>query len=78
MNETGTPKRMADLLKLLAAAAVLAALAMAGRSDFNEEVYSEMGYDTCQRINRQLGGDATLTEIVDEYLANREQWKPQQ
>ena len=62
-------------LRLLAVAAVLGAMVYAGRADYNEEVYSEMGLDTRNEIKAELGDAATDSEVVDYYMENRGRWK---
>ena len=73
-----TRRKAKGTLAALAALAMLAVLAVAGRQDFNEAVYTEMGHDTYHAIRDSLGHGATLSQVVDAYLDNREYWKQQE
>lgn len=63
------------VLRWVAAVVAVMAMMYAGRCDYNEEVYSEMGYETYQEIKKELGPCASESEIVDEYMRNRDYWK---
>lgn len=76
MNEITLNKQSAFLLKLLAAVVMMAVLALAGRSDYNDEVCDEMGADTYRAISRQLG-TTDESSIVDAYMSDRDYWRAQ-
>lgn len=63
------------LVTLLAVILMAAALAFAGRADYNEEVISEMGCRTYRAIEAYLGDGATETDIVEEYMDHRDYWR---
>ena len=70
MEQTFDLDRQSGCLKtILAAVALVALLAFAGRADYNEEVRSEMGRDTYRAIGAYLGSGATETDIVEEYTS---------
>ena len=62
------------LLQCLAAIFVAAMLAWASRADYNEEVLAAMPPGAYELVSRHLGGGATETQIVDEYMRHRERW----
>lgn len=62
------------LVTLLAVILMAAALAFAGRADYNEEIISEMGCHTYRAIEAYLGEGATETDIVEEYMDRRDYW----
>lgn len=59
------------LMTIIAIIAVIAILAVAGRADYNEEVYSEMGIDTYRAIQAELGEGASESDIIDAYMARK-------
>lgn len=48
-------------------------LGFAGRCDYNEQVIYNMSDDTYRIMKEQLSNPSD-TEVVDEYLKNREYW----
>lgn len=68
-------KQTKVIARWVAAVVVIMAMMYAGRCDYNEEVYSEMGYDTYRKIEKVLGPGASESDIVDEYMKNRDYWE---
>lgn len=61
------------LLKLIGALLLfMVVLGIAGKSDYEDEVYSSMGFEERERIAEQLGEKATISRIVAEYEKERE------
>lgn len=52
----------------------LAALGIAGNYDRAEEVISGMPAEAYQAITAKLGASASIIDIADEYLKNREEY----
>ena len=59
-------------LKGIAAAFVVVAFGYAGRMDFEEEVVRTMSDEQYHYIKDELGGKASMSEVVDEYLSKQD------
>ena len=54
-------------------AAVIVAICVVGRSDYNQEIIYNMSDGTYQVLREKLG-DVSSTELVESYMADREYW----
>ena len=58
---------------LVTLAAVIVAICVVGRSDYNQEIIYNMSDGTYQVLREKLG-DVSSTELVESYMADREYW----
>lgn len=59
---------------LLIALAILVAIGIAGRCDYNESVLYNMSDTTYKAVKTTLKKDCTDTDIVNEYQSNKAYW----
>ena len=58
---------------MVALAAVIVAICLAGRYDYNDEVLYHMSDGTYQALREKLG-NVSSTELVDVYMSDCEYW----
>lgn len=64
---------MKGIKHLLALLAVIIAVCLVGRSDYNEEIIYHMSDGTYQVLREKLG-DVSSSELVDVYMSDCEYW----
>ena len=64
---------MKEIKHLLALLAVIIAVCLVGRSDYNEEIIYHMSDGTYQVLREKLG-DVSSSELVDVYMSDCEYW----
>lgn len=64
---------MKELKHLLVLAAVIIAVCLVGRSDYNEEIIYHMSNGTYEALREKLG-DVSTSELVDVYMSDCEYW----
>jgi hypothetical protein len=58
---------------LVTLAAVIVAICVAGRFDYNDEIIYHMSEGTYQVLREKLG-DVSTSDLVDAYMSNCEYW----
>lgn len=66
-------KNHKKLLTAIFALVVMIACLYAGRGEYVDDVLVSMSFEKYQAIHDHLGG-ASDSEIVDEYISNRQYW----
>jgi hypothetical protein len=64
---------MKELKYLLVLVAVIVAICLVGRFDYNDEVLYHMSEGTYEVLREQLG-DVSTTKLVDVYMSDCEYW----
>lgn len=64
---------MKELKYLLVLVAVIVAICVVGRFDYNDEVLYHMSEGTYEVLREQLG-DVSTTKLVDVYMSDCEYW----
>lgn len=64
---------MEGLKHLLVLVAVVIAVCVVGKFDYNEEIVSHMSNSTYEVLREKLG-DVSTSELVDAYMSDREYW----
>lgn len=64
---------MKELRHLLVLLAVIVAICLAGRSDYNDEVIYHMSNGTYNVLKERMGNVST-SELVDAYMSDPEYW----
>ena len=62
-----------EILHLVALVAVIIAICVAGRFDYNDEILYHMSEGTYQVLREKLG-DVSSSELVDVYMSDCEYW----
>lgn len=62
-----------EILHLVALVAVIIAICVAGRFDYNDEILYHMSEGTYQVLREKLG-DVSTSDLVDVYMSNCEYW----
>lgn len=62
-----------EFLNLVTLAAVIVAICVVGRSDYNQEIIYNMSDGTYQVLREKLG-DVSSSELVDVYMSDCEYW----
>lgn len=64
---------MNELKHLMVLVAVVIAVCVVGKFDYNEEIVSHMSNGTYEVLKEKLG-DVSTSELVDAYMSDREYW----
>lgn len=64
---------MKELKYLLVLVAVIVAICVVGRFDYNDEILYHMSEGTYEVLREQLG-DVSTTKLVDVYMSDCEYW----
>lgn len=62
-----------EFLHLVTLAAVIVAICVVGRFDYNDEIIYHMSEGTYEVLREKLG-DVSTTELVDVYMGDCEYW----
>lgn len=62
-----------EIVHIVTLVAVIAAICLVGRSDYNQEIIVGMSDGTYAALREKLG-DVSETKLVDTYLADKKYW----